>query len=106
MSDHQDPTADKKREARLRRMAADMGLALRKSRSRDPACMDFGCYRVVKSDSGETVAGRFPYEYSLDLDAVEEVLDELQAQQEDRELDAQWRAAHPGAHHIEIPEGR
>jgi len=106
MSDDRDPIAEKSREARLRRVAADMGLALRKSRTRDPARMDFGCYRVVKSETGDIVAGRFPYGYSLSLDAVEEVLDELQAQREERALDALWRTAHPDAQRIRIPEGQ
>jgi hypothetical protein len=83
-----------------------MGLAVRKSRTRDPDRMDYGCYRVVKCGSEEIVAGRFPYEYSLDLDAVEDVLDELQADRIDRAIDAQWKAAHPGRHGIDTRRGR
>ena len=70
--------ADRRREAGLRRAAARMGLALRKSRARDPMRMDFGRYRIVNVAADYVVAGRFPYGYTLDLDAVEEVLEELE----------------------------
>jgi hypothetical protein len=77
MDDHMEKTANRSREARLRRAAASMGLALRKSRARDPNRMDFGCYRIVDAMSGCPVAGTYPYVYSLDLDAVEEALEQL-----------------------------
>jgi hypothetical protein len=70
--------ADKRREDRLRRVAARMGLALRKSRARDPMRMDFGRYRIINVETDYVVAGRFPYGYTLDLDAVEDVLEELE----------------------------
>ena len=76
MVNDSDPAADRRREAGLRRVAAGLGLAVRKSRTRDPDRMDFGCYRVVRAKSGEIVAGKFPYGYSLSLDAVEDVLEE------------------------------
>jgi hypothetical protein len=89
-----DPAADKRREARLRRMAAGMGLAIRKSRSRDRACMDYGCYRIVNPERNYVVTGGFPYGYSLDLDAVEDVLNELEAEKEQKAIKKQWEAVH------------
>lgn len=84
----------KRREARLRRIAAGMGLALRKSRARDPDRMDFGRYRIERTESDYVVAGRFPYGYTLDLDAVEEILDGLLEDEELKALQKQWEAAH------------
>ncbi len=94
MDDPQHPATDKKREAQLRRVAAGMGLALRKSRARDPMRMDFGCYRIENLEGDYVVTGKFPYNYSLSLDAVEEVLDELQASKDDAELQKAWEAVH------------
>jgi hypothetical protein len=72
-----DGVHDRRREARLRRVAAEMGLALRKSRTRDKDRMDYGCYRIVQSSGGCPVAGTYPYPYSLSLDGVEEALEQL-----------------------------
>ncbi len=83
-----------RREARLRRVAGGLGLALRKSRARDPRRMDYGLYRIVNVERDYVVAGGFPYGYSLSLDAVEDVLGELLAQQEDKEIQRQWLARH------------
>jgi hypothetical protein len=66
----------RRREARLRRMAASMDLVLRKSRARDSSRMDFGCYRIENKD-GCPVSGTYPYPYSLSLDGLEEALDLL-----------------------------
>jgi hypothetical protein len=93
MDEEIDRGAVKRREARLRRLAAGLGLALRKSRARDKDCMDFGCYRIVNPKTDYVVAGRFPFEYSLSLDAVEEVLDELQAAREDSAIKEEWLQA-------------
>jgi hypothetical protein len=68
--------AVKRREARLRRVAAGMGMVLRKSRARDADRMDFGCYRI-ESGAGCPVAGTYPYPYSLSLSEVEDALDLL-----------------------------
>ena len=68
--------ADKRHEAQLRRMAAALGLVLRKSRARDECRMDFACYRIESSD-GRPVSGNYPYPYSLNLDGVEAALDLL-----------------------------
>jgi hypothetical protein len=89
-----DTAADRRREARLRRVAAGMGLALRKARTRDSARMDFGRYRIVDVKNDCVVAGRFPYGYTLSLDAVEDVLDELEASREDEAIKNEWRAVH------------
>jgi hypothetical protein len=75
MASDVDITPDKKREAQLRRAAAGMGLALRKSRTRDACRMDFGCFRLEERDTGRQVAGTYPYAYSLDLDGVQEALE-------------------------------
>jgi hypothetical protein len=80
-----------------------MGLALRKSRARDPRRMDFGRYRVVNVERDYVVAGGFPYGYSLDLGAVEEVLEELLASREDDEIRRAWEAAHETAGSRELP---
>jgi hypothetical protein len=72
-----DGAQDRRREARLRRVAAQMGLALRKSRARDKQRMDYGCYRIVQRSGGCPVAGTYPFPYSLTLDGVEEALEQL-----------------------------
>jgi hypothetical protein len=59
-------TADKTRETRLRRMAERQGLAIRKSRRRDPRAIDYGRWWVVHPD--ERVVEL------LDTDAVERYL--------------------------------
>jgi hypothetical protein len=71
-----------------------MGLAVRKSRARDTARMDYGCFRIESVKSNYVVAGGFPYGHSLTLDAVEEVLDELEACKEDEEIGRAWEAVH------------
>jgi hypothetical protein len=76
MAGNAENSAERRREARLRRLAAGMGLALRKSRARDASRMDFGCYRIDSKD-GCPVAGTYPYPYSLSLEGVEEALDLL-----------------------------
>ena len=50
-------THEKVRENRLRRMAARQGLALRKSRRRDPRAVDHGKYCLVEPFTGAVVAG-------------------------------------------------
>jgi hypothetical protein len=48
-----------------------------KSRRRDPRAPDFGGYMVVEPYTNGVVAGASPWAFSLDLDQVEAVLDEL-----------------------------
>ncbi len=63
------------REKRLRRSAARQGLRLSKSARRDRYANDYGKYRIENPHQGGViVAGGSPFEYSLDLDAVEDVL--------------------------------
>ena len=69
--------ADRRREVLLRRVAAGMGLALRKSRTRDRGRMDFGRYRIVHSASGHVVTGNYPYPYSLTLDGAQNALEQI-----------------------------
>lgn len=87
-----DPVEQKRREARLRRWAAGMGLVLRKSRARDTCRMDFGCYRIEERGTGRKVAGTYPYAYSLDLDGVEEALEGMTENPGSAEL---WKQVRP-----------
>jgi len=97
MSNETDAAARKKHEARLRRQAAGMGLALSKSRTRDPERMDYGCYRIVDTKTGDVIAGRYPYAYSLDLNACEEALDDIECALADREAKEQSLRARKAA---------
>lgn len=69
-------TAEKIRENRLRRMAERQGLALHKTRRRDPRALDYGCWMIVDPYNGNAVVagtgaiGR----PSFDLDDVEAYL--------------------------------
>jgi hypothetical protein len=66
---------EKVRENRLRRMAQRQGLALVKSRRRDPRAIDYGAYMLVDPhNSNAVVAGSGPVGPDLDLDAVEAFL--------------------------------
>ncbi|MDG4809927.1 hypothetical protein O7634_24515 [Micromonospora sp. WMMD1120] len=58
---------DKVRENRLRRMAERQGLALIKSRRRDPRALDFGLYWLIESGSSTTQ----PSERGASLDEIE-----------------------------------
>ena len=63
------------REKRLRRAAARQGLRLSKSARRDPYANDYGKYRIENlRRGGVIVAGGLPFDYSLDLDEVEQIL--------------------------------
>ncbi|MCE5254698.1 MAG: hypothetical protein LLG45_10935 [Actinomycetia bacterium] len=84
MDNDTDAAAVKRREARLRRVAAGIGLAVRKSHTRDPERMDYGRYRVEDVKNDCVVAGRFPYGYTLSLDDVDEVLEELLISREEK----------------------
>jgi hypothetical protein len=66
---------EKVRENRLRRMAERQGLALRKTRRRDPRAIDYGMYALIDPVRNSVVAGvagtgRFEW----DLDDVEAYL--------------------------------
>lgn len=68
-------TSELTREKRLRRAAARQGLRLSKSARRDPRAHEYGKYRIENPRlGGVIVAGGMPFDYSLDLDEVEEVL--------------------------------
>ena len=62
------------REMRLRRKAARQGLALSKSRRRDPDALDYGKYALLEPATGRVVFGAGPVGYAADLDAVEAFL--------------------------------
>lgn len=94
MVDGVDAAAIRRREAHLRRVATSMGLAVRKSRTRDPERMDFGRYRVEDVKNDCVVAGRFPYGYTLSLDDVDDVLEELLTSREEKA----WKSANMPGH--------
>ena len=58
-------TAEKVRENRLRRMAERQGLALRKSRRRDPRAIDYGVFWLVDPGLNWLVVGE-PGGWNLD----------------------------------------
>ncbi len=87
MTDESDTATDKERETRLRRVATSMGLALCKSRARDPDRMDYGCYHIVDRNTGCRLAGTYPYAYSLTLDDVEQTLVDMLDNPDPRILD-------------------
>jgi hypothetical protein len=64
-------TAEKVRENRLRRMAERQGLALRKSRRRDPRAIDYGVFWLVDPGLNWIVAGELG---GWNLDQIEEYL--------------------------------
>ena len=62
---------DKVRENRLRRIAERRGMALAKSRRRDPKAMDFGGYMLTDIATNSVVMGATPIAFSATLDDVE-----------------------------------
>jgi hypothetical protein len=62
---------DKVRENRLRRAAERQGLALMKSRRRDPRALGYGRYMIVDPATNTVLAGELDSPRALDLDAVE-----------------------------------
>jgi hypothetical protein len=70
-----DDIGDKVWENRLRRQAARLGLALRKSRARRLHLSDYGKYRIVNPYRNWIVAGE---RFDLELADVEAILDEIE----------------------------
>jgi hypothetical protein len=66
---------EKVRENRLRRMAERQGLALRKSRRRDPRALEFGTYMLVDPYRNAIAAGDVNRGYGLSLDEIEAELE-------------------------------
>ncbi len=64
-------------EARLRRIANSYGLALCKSRERDPRSLTYGGFMIVDRWTNGVVAGADPRPYFLDLDDVSAFLESL-----------------------------
>ena len=62
---------DKIRENRLRRAASRQGLALSRSRRRDPHAIDFGGYMLVDAMRNTVAFGGHPHAFSADLDDIE-----------------------------------
>lgn len=61
-------TEEKIRENRLRRMAERQGLALQKSRRRDPRAADFGRYWLFDTQTNMLVLGG---QFGVDVDDIE-----------------------------------
>jgi len=66
--------SEKVRENRLRAMAERQGLALHKSRRRDPRAIDYGGWMIVDTFTNSVVAGELGTGHALDLDQVETYL--------------------------------
>jgi hypothetical protein len=64
---------DKIRENRLRRAAQRQGLALTKSRRRDPRAHDYGTYMLHDTETGGVLVST-PSGYGMSLDDVEAFL--------------------------------
>jgi hypothetical protein len=70
-------TSEKVRENRLRAMAERQGLALHKSRRRDPRAIDFDRWMVVDSFTNDVLTGtEVTGRQNMDLDQVEAFLTE------------------------------
>lgn len=61
-------------ENRLRRAAQRQGLALQKSRARDPRAIGYGTYQLVDVATNTMAAYSLPNGYGLTLDEIEETL--------------------------------
>jgi hypothetical protein len=74
------PATDVARESRLRRrLKREHGWALRRSHRRNPKLPECGLYRIVDPELNVIVVGGEPWDYSMDLDAVEAWLEERAA---------------------------
>jgi hypothetical protein len=67
---------DKVRENRLRRAAQRQGLALTKSRRRDPRATDYGTYMLTDPQTNAVVAYGLQSGYGMSLDNIETALNE------------------------------
>ena len=65
---------DKIRENRLRRAAQRQGLALTKSRRRDPRAYDYGTYMLLDTSTNAVVASGSQSGYGMNLDDIETAL--------------------------------
>jgi hypothetical protein len=68
--------ADQSREDELRRMAHRQGMALEKSRKRNPDAPGYGTYQLVDRETGTIVALGPPSGFGLTADEIEEILTE------------------------------
>ena len=66
---------DKVKENRLRRMAKRRGLALMKSRRRDPRAYDYGGFMLIEPNRNIVIFGANPNAFSADLNDIEAFLD-------------------------------
>lgn len=62
------------RENRVRRAAQRQGLAIQKSRRRDPQAVDYGGYMLIDPYTNFVLLGAGVFAYSADLDDIEEFL--------------------------------
>jgi hypothetical protein len=64
-------------EQRARRVAERQGLALQRSKRRDPHAPDFGLYRLVDPNLNAVIAGARPWDFSMNLaEIVDWLLDD------------------------------
>jgi hypothetical protein len=70
---------EKARENRLRRMARRQGLALKRSRQRDPRASGYGGYMLVDIAINGIVLGASPWFYCASLEDVETYLSQDRA---------------------------
>jgi hypothetical protein len=68
--------ADQSREVQLRRMAHRQGLALEKSRKRNPRARGYGTYQLVDRETGTIVALGPSSGFGLTADEIEGILTE------------------------------
>jgi hypothetical protein len=66
--------ADPRREERLRQMARRQGLALEKSRTRNPSARGYGTYQLVDRETGTIVALGPSSGFGLTADEIEKIL--------------------------------
>lgn len=66
--------SEKVRENRLRRMAERQGLALQKSRRRDPRAIDYDMYILVDPSTNTVVAGLVEGRAAFTIDEIEDWL--------------------------------
>lgn len=67
-------STERTREQRIRRAAKRQGLALRKTRTRDPRALDYGMYALADEQTNVVVAGTASDRFGFSLDDVDAYL--------------------------------
>lgn len=70
---------ERRREHRVRRMAARHGFVLEKSWHMDPDSKDYQRYMIVFREDRNPIFGAWPHQFSADLDEVENWLKDFGA---------------------------